>query len=203
MRQDPERFVTFVLGTFMFVFYGGLGFLTIRIWRRTKRFPLLVFTGGVPGEIAKGLAAFAWPIPVLAWAYCPAAFRWIPHLRALENWAGRMTGLLLLCAGASIASIAYAELGERWTVGVDERPAGEPVMTGIYASIRHPVYTAMLLTTAGIFLLAPNAMFAMLFVGAWLLSSRQAAAEEEFLGSRWGALYRDYAARTGRFLPRF
>lgn len=198
--KDPERFVTFVLGTFMFVFYGGLGLQTARIWRRIGRCPVPAFAGGSAREKLEAAAGVSWPFLVLAWAHCPRCFRAVPRFEALEGWPARLLGLLCLCLAASVVWVAYAELGDSWRIGIDPR-AGPLVRTGIYASVRHPVYAGFSVALLGIFLLAPNLMFAILWSAGTGAVAWQAAREEKFLNGRLGGDYRGYCGRTGRFLP--
>src|SRR2546425_1209236 len=75
---------------------------------------------------------------------------------------------------------------------------------GPYRWIRHPLYTALLLMSAGVALLLLNALLIVLFFVAWGIARRRAVLEEELLGSEmgFGDVYRSYMEGTGRFLPR-
>ena len=41
MRHDPERFITFVLGAFAFLYYFGIAAQIIRVRRRIGRSPVM------------------------------------------------------------------------------------------------------------------------------------------------------------------
>lgn len=75
------------------------------------------------------------------------------------------------------------------------------VTTGIFSRIRHPMYTSLLALAWGVFFQAPSwlgmavAVFASFFL---LLTAR--ADEMECL-AYFGEPYRDYMARTRRFIP--
>jgi protein-S-isoprenylcysteine O-methyltransferase Ste14 len=77
---------------------------------------------------------------------------------------------------------------------------GRLVVHGIYRSIRHPMYTAVLAFSLAALLSAPNMTAAMAFVLLGLVLLTKALLEE-----RWMSLhhpqYRAYMKRTTRFIP--
>lgn len=201
MRADPERFVTFVLGAFAFLYYFGLGAQTFRVWRKIGRSP--VIWGSSLFERIRVAGAFLWPLPVLAWAHCPECFQGLPRFAALENWPVRLLGLLLVCLAGALVSVAYAELSEHWRVGVDPTNTAGFVRTGIYGSIRHPVYAALWLALFGFFLMAPNLFLALVWALGGSAAIAQADLEERHLSLTFGRTYRDYCLVTGKFFPLF
>ncbi|MBI4425613.1 MAG: DUF1295 domain-containing protein [Elusimicrobia bacterium] len=201
MRDDPERFVTFVLGAFALLYYFAVAAQTAKVWRKIGRCPIR-WPGGWP-ERLRVAGTFVWPLPALAWAHCPACFGGLRQFVWLESWPVRLLGLLAACLAGAIVTVAYAELGERWRIGVDPEDRGGFVQTGIYASIRHPVYAALWLVLLGFFLLAPNMLFALLWALGGTAASAQADAEEAHLLDQHGKPYRDYLLMTGKFFPLF
>jgi len=201
VRHDPERFVTFVLGAFALLYYFGVSAQIARVHRKLGRSP--VMWGATALERAKVLAAFLWPLVVLAWAHSPQSFAGLPHFPRLENWPVRLLGVLLLSLGVALATIAYGELGEHWRIGVDPSQKSTIVRAGIYASIRHPVYSALWLMLLGFFLLAPNLLFALLWAGGSSVITAQADAEERHMTRLHGKAYRDYCLTSGKFFPLF
>ncbi|HLJ64358.1 MAG TPA: isoprenylcysteine carboxylmethyltransferase family protein [Stellaceae bacterium] len=84
----------------------------------------------------------------------------------------------------------------------DDAPA-ELVTEGAYARLRHPFYTSFLATLAAIALAWPSPWTAADLLCALILLNSTAAREERRLAQgTFGAAYRDYIGRTGRFLPR-
>ncbi len=81
--------------------------------------------------------------------------------------------------------------------------AARLVVTGAYAFLRHPIYALSSLLMLCTMAILPSP--AMLAVGAVHLALLQweARREESYLLGVHGAAYADYAARTGRFWPRF
>jgi protein-S-isoprenylcysteine O-methyltransferase Ste14 len=199
MRDDPERFVTFVLGTFVFLYYFGIGLQIVRVWRKIGRSPVLWGTNALERVRVGGV--FFWPLPALLWAHCPECFRGLPRIALLENLGVRLLGLLLVCLAGALVTTAYNELGEHWRIGVDPSDASGFVRSGIYGSIRHPVYAALWLVLFGFFLLAPNLLLALLWALGSSAASAQADHEDRHLAQTYGKLYRDYMLVTGKFFP--
>lgn len=78
----------------------------------------------------------------------------------------------------------------------------EIVTHGPYRRIRHPFYAAFLLTLAAALVHSPDVVTAATFAyGVAMLNATAAREERRLLASRFGAQYRAYMQRTGRFLP--
>lgn len=93
-------------------------------------------------------------------------------------------------------------LASAWDVLYRAQRAGRLATTGPYARMRHPQYVGFVLILAGFLLQWPTlltvAMFPVLVaMYAWLARREEADMERAF-GDAW----RQYAARTPRFLPR-
>lgn len=136
---------------------------------------------------------------LIAYLIDPRAMAWSAVF--LPVWA-RCAGVGLATAGAALLIWTFHTLGPNLTDTVVTRGAHTLVTHGPYRWIRHPLYTATLLTVVGNSLTAANwfllAGGALVFVLMVIRTSR----EEKFLVARFGDAYREYMARTGRFLPR-
>ena len=149
------------------------------------------FRWGVGPQIGLVTAAWAGLALVGHWVFYPT-FAVAGELRL----AFRACGLGLLGVGIPVYTVVAIHFGRR-------ARRETLVTTGPYAYVRHPLYAV------GIFLLAPGAV---LLVGSWLLLSvppvMYLAArvfiprEEAALAERYGASFRQYRRRTGRFVPR-
>ena len=112
-----------------------------------------------------------------------------------------IVGGALIIAGGVLAFMGSRALGRSFTP--DPRPLerGELVETGIYASVRHPIYGGLALGAMGwacyTGTLIGMALSIVLVVVLWLKSIR----EEAWLMERYPA-YAEYRQRTRRFLPR-
>jgi protein-S-isoprenylcysteine O-methyltransferase Ste14 len=112
------------------------------------------------------------------------------QLRFPGDTAVQIAGLGLLAAGLVLAF---------WALHAIE--PGALTTTGPYAYLRHPMYTGYVLAFSGLFPLTLNllALLALLAVPAQIAVARR---EEAVVEARYGAAYRAYAGRTGRFWPR-
>jgi protein-S-isoprenylcysteine O-methyltransferase Ste14 len=75
---------------------------------------------------------------------------------------------------------------------------------GIYAAVRHPLYVGNMLMMLGVLLFTRSfflALSGMLFY--LLFYERIIATEEAFLNEKYGAVFRNWAARTPALLPKF
>ena len=74
--------------------------------------------------------------------------------------------------------------------------------TGVYAVIRHPMYTGLLLSAFGLAIVAQKPL-AIAAAGALTVFFNLKAREEERRLRRCYPDYADYQRATGRFLPRW
>jgi protein-S-isoprenylcysteine O-methyltransferase Ste14 len=116
------------------------------------------------------------------------------------TWAVSLAGIALLVAGVVLMLLGYRALGRNLTAMPRPRPAGDLVDTGIYASVRHPIYGGIILGSLGwsmgwLSLLAlPFALALAVYLD---LKTRR---EESWLRERFRT-YDAYAARTRRLIP--
>jgi protein-S-isoprenylcysteine O-methyltransferase Ste14 len=105
-------------------------------------------------------------------------------------------------AGLSLTVGAQHVMGASWRVGVDAGATTALVTQGPFAEVRNPIFTGLLLSTAGMTLLIPSpvtiAGWFTLLAGIELQVRR---VEEPYLLRTHGKAYASYAARTGRFVP--
>lgn len=98
----------------------------------------------------------------------------------------------------------HSELGHNWSVSLDLRERHTLVTTGVYAWVRHPMYTGFWLMALAQVMLLPNwvvgpaglAGFGILFFG-------RVRREEEMMIAAFGDEYRAYMRRTYRVIPLF
>jgi len=152
----------------------------------------LPWWGGVLFVVSLILAGLA-PVLVLTGATTPAfahpALGWI--------------GLLVALGGAGLTVASQHAMGDTWRVGVDETETTRLVQDGVFAVVRNPVFSSMMLALGGMTLLVPTspalAALACLSAAAHI---QVRVVEEPHLSRMHGATYRAYRDRTGRFFPR-
>lgn len=134
-------------------------------------------------------------IPGLNWLiqfFLPHAARQTasPFLKGLEVLGIILTaaGLLVFALGA--VQIYYSKLAKKGAV-----------MGGLYKYVRHPQYSVFIVSSFGMMLLWPRFIVVILFVTLLFAYRALAKAEERECEERFGAAYREYKQKTGRFLP--
>jgi protein-S-isoprenylcysteine O-methyltransferase Ste14 len=127
----------------------------------------------------------------LAWAALPFP-TWL-------RWIAAIPG------GAALVLLVWAHdsLGDNFGRSLSLREGHTLVTDGPYRWVRHPMYTAFYLLHLAAFLLSANGFIGLTwFAGLTAVIAARVPREERMMVEAFGAAYQDYAARTGRFLPR-
>lgn len=111
------------------------------------------------------------------------------------------TGWLLAAVGAVVTVAAFPQLGGALTPLPEPRQGAELTTAGLYGWIRHPIYSGVLAMGWGWTLAHPTLATAAATGALTILLATKASYEEGLLRQRFAA-YREYAARTPRFVPR-
>jgi protein-S-isoprenylcysteine O-methyltransferase Ste14 len=114
--------------------------------------------------------------------------------------AAAVAALMLLAFG--LVTAAARAMGANWSIVARLREGHELVTAGVFAHLRHPIYTAMaafLLALAIAFGHEFGLILAIPLFG--LGTSIRIREEERLLRGEFGAAYDEYAARVKRFLP--
>ena len=122
---------------------------------------------------------------------------------ASASWGvWRWLGAPLVAIGAWVGLAALRMHGRKLTPLPEPNPALGLQRTGVYAVIRHPMYTGLLLSAFGLAILLQKPLA---IVGATALTAffNLKAREEERLLQPNYPEYADYQRATGRFLPRW
>ena len=94
-------------------------------------------------------------------------------------------------------------MGASWRIGVDAGEVTALVTSGVFRTVRNPIFTGMILTSVGTALMVPNAAalagVALLALG---LEIHVRYVEEPHLLAVHGDPYHRYANSAGRFVPR-
>ncbi|MBQ0865868.1 methyltransferase family protein [Streptomyces smyrnaeus] len=154
---------------------------------------------GRPGEVS-WWAGVLFVVALSGGAAAPVAT--LAGLPTAVAPAMQWTGLVVTLAGMGATLAAQTNMGASWRVGVDAGERTALVTDGLFAHVRNPVFTAMVIAATGLALTVPN--WVSLLALAALVTAIQLQVrviEEPYLVSAHGHAYTVYAARTGRFLP--
>lgn len=186
------------------VIYGifalfALGLRTLLHVRATGRWPLLIprTPAAWIGEASVTIGLFGGP----AGAVLDLA-EVLDRISLFDHSPVRAIGLAGISLGVAGVIVAQVQMGASWRAGVDPSERTNLVTAGLFARVRNPIYSSMIVAGAGLALVAPNvvtfASVALSVIGSEVLVRR---VEEPYLLSAHGQAFADYAARTGRFVP--
>lgn len=167
---------------------------TARTWRRE-------------GRTAEGVSLFLRFFVGIPLILCILVYLFRPQILA---WASIPLGRISRGTGATVFAISLAlliwvqnALGKNFSTDLRIRSGHTLVTWGPYRYVRHPMYTALLLTFMGMGLLTANWFIggAGIVVLIVIMVSRTPK-EEAMMLATFGENYKRYAGSTGRYLPR-
>ena len=121
-----------------------------------------------------------------------------PH----PTWLAYGLGLGIGLAGMAVRMVGKRALGRMFTVRVQIQQDHRIVDTGIYASIRHPLYTGLILEwMAPPLILGSPVGFLLLTLPLAIVVLLRIPREEALLVEAFGDDYRAYMGRTKRLIP--
>ena len=124
--------------------------------------------------------------------------RFLPHTE-LVQWLG----VVIAAAGMAIACWARLHLGSNWSGVVTLKEGHELIRTGPYRTIRHPIYTGILLAFFGNVIQLGQVRGLIGLAVIWLSFYIKARREESFLVQEFGPKFDEHVQHTGMFLPKF
>lgn len=149
---------------------------------------------------------FAYTLPLALGFYLlsqpQARYGWIGNRFFPAGPFGEWLGVLLTATGIAVAFWARWHLGTNWSGVVTLKEGHELIRTGPYSSIRHPIYTGILLALLGTAITFGEVRALLAVAIAWLSFYVKARREESFLSQEFGPGFAEHKQHTGMFLPR-
>lgn len=144
------------------------------------------------GRLARGLFLSATVLGLLAPLLVAADV--VDPIALFDNPGVVVTGVGLSLLGTALVLMSQVE-----TAGAD----ASLVTDGLHGRIRNPALTGMVLAVAGTLLMVPTLLAVLAAVAVVAAANIHARGlREPRLAEQHGEVYTEYAARTGRFLPR-
>ncbi len=188
----------YLLGVAIGFAIAGFGLIHVRV--RTGEQPLTVLSRPQPAELLRVSAVLAHVALYVLGTYRPDVWLFRP---VLGPWPATIAaGAVLLYSGLGIYLTCVLTLGRSFRIGGDPGSSTRLVTHGIYARVRHPIYTAMFVEVAGATLMFPCALTLAALPVAAVGMHAQALREERWWLENFHEEYSRYAERTGRFVPR-
>lgn len=128
-------------------------------------------------------------------------YSYLHPLPAFQRPIYQALGLGLCFGGLLWTVICQHQMGKDWRVGYSTTGDDTNLVTrGLYAHIRHPIYTGFMIIACGLFLATPNVLTLVLAVLTIIILSIEARLEEAHLLTCHGTQYQDYLAGTRRWI---
>jgi protein-S-isoprenylcysteine O-methyltransferase Ste14 len=159
--------------------------------------PLLFFKRDGKFNLQWWLTALPFYVSSASILFVPSQFHDFADVRGILAMAASVTSLFL---------IAFTLGSHRVPIALWHQTNDAPqhiVTWGAYRYVRHPFYASFLLAFLAAALYSPQILTIISLLYGFTILNKTAEKEEEKLASSdFGAEYRDYLHRTGRFLPR-
>jgi protein-S-isoprenylcysteine O-methyltransferase Ste14 len=130
-----------------------------------------------------------------------ARFGWLGARFLPDTEVVPWIGVLLTAAGVAISFWARVHLGANWSGTVTLKEDHELIRTGPYRTIRHPIYTGILLSLFGTIVAMGEIRGLLAFAIVWLSFYIKARREESFLSMEFGPRFTEHQQHTGMFFP--
>jgi protein-S-isoprenylcysteine O-methyltransferase Ste14 len=181
--------------------YLGMVFIRMLSWRTTIRAGGKVELRESKLNMAvRAIGGLGYIAALTAYVFCPRYLAWaIFPLPLWARWigAGVSVGAVLLLAWVQWA------LGKNFNTTLHVREQHTLITHGPYRWVRHPMYTALFSLGVGWLLLTANGVVGVpLPLASAILICLRVPNEEALMVEQFGDAYRNYMARTGRFMPR-
>lgn len=109
--------------------------------------------------------------------------------------------LFIIVIGLGLMLLAFLQLNTNLTPFPSPKVNGTLIQTGIYAWIRHPIYTSILIVCLGFSMKNGSILHFVITLLLYILFYYKSKYEEKKLVSKFES-YSQYAEKTGRFFPR-
>jgi protein-S-isoprenylcysteine O-methyltransferase Ste14 len=121
------------------------------------------------------------------------------HVATNDPWL-QGTGLAVFLLGLALAIWARVYLGRNWGMPMSQKADPELVTTGPYSSVRHPIYSGIILAMIGTTIaVSLYWLVAVLVIGAYFLYS--AIVEERSMARLFPDSYPEYKRSTKMLIP--
>jgi protein-S-isoprenylcysteine O-methyltransferase Ste14 len=112
----------------------------------------------------------------------------------------QIIGLIIFLLGLALAVWARIYLGRNWGMPMSEKADPELVTTGPYSTVRHPIYSGIILAMMGTAVaVSVYWLVAVALVGAYFIYS--ATMEERYLAEQFPDTYPRYKQSTKMLIP--
>jgi protein-S-isoprenylcysteine O-methyltransferase Ste14 len=131
-----------------------------------------------------------------------ADFGWLATYFVPHTLTAQWAGVAIMALGLAMAIWARVHLGSNWSGVVTLKEGHELIRTGPYRSIRHPIYTGILIGFLGNAIVNGQVRALIALAVIWASFYIKARREEALLRQEFGPKFDEHARLTGMFLPK-
>ncbi|NQT15021.1 MAG: isoprenylcysteine carboxylmethyltransferase family protein [Planctomycetes bacterium] len=167
--------------------------------------------GGLPQTTRERWMWTIWMPAVLSWQILPSLAAHSSHsLLATSEFMKQYSAIQALRWVAALAAVlafaltvpCWLSMGRNWSMAIVPKKKSRLVTKGMFARVRHPIYSLSILLMGATILVTASAAMTLVGIVHIVMISMKAASEETYLHQLHGQKYADYCAQTGRFVPR-
>lgn len=137
---------------------------------------------------------------IVVYVSSPAFYQHLLPFHWMETKALQILGMLLAWASMFWTIGAQHQMGPSWRIGIDTKTKTSLITAGLFRVSRHPIYSGMIVTALGLFMVMPNLLSLLILAATMITIPIQARLEEEHLARVHGDRYLTYLKRTRRWL---
>jgi len=149
-----------------------------------------------------GLIILLWIVIIIVYFFAYDFINWFWKIPLLDNDFVKIIAMIIMCIGLLLSFTFTRTVGKSIKEAVNSEEKPQLITTGIYHYIRHPAYTAVILSLIGTFLIIPNVFMLIFLLGGIFVIYEHSCEEEKSLMKIYGEEYEMYKKRVGRFLPK-
>ncbi len=179
---------------------GLVGWFAIRYpaQHRARKLGVARSAGGTRDRVLLGIATFGqFVVPVF---YCGTGWPAFADygFYPVEAWAG----VVAIVGSLVLFRLTHKQLGRMWSITLEMREGHKLVTDGLYAHVRHPMYSSFALFALAQLLLVQNWVAGPAgLIGFGILFFMRVPEEERVMIETFGDEYRAYMRRTARIIP--
>lgn len=137
---------------------------------------------------------------LFALVLAPSELPWLPALSFLREQGALIAGFILGGCGVALAGAGLLHLGANLTPFPRPRDNGALVQHGVYAIVRHPIYSGIILGAFGWSLVRGSSVALALSAALLIFFHFKSRREERWLVERYPE-YADYQQRVKKIIP--
>nr|WP_319400532.1 isoprenylcysteine carboxylmethyltransferase family protein [uncultured Carboxylicivirga sp.] len=151
------------------------------------------------GKAYKMISALAF-LTIIINAFIPQWMEYFVAIDYIQNDILQWIGFALLHLSFILIVIAQRNMASEWRIGIDNENEVKLVTRGLFSISRNPIFLAVILLFAALFLIIPNIITTLILITGTLVIQIQVRLEEEFLSDKLGEEYKLYKKMVKRWL---